>query len=137
MSFKNAIIDFFNYAFAVALIGFCIMYFIVPGRFEAFTHLMKAIAPLFFFIFIFLIKWKLSREEARVLKDNNEEDFSLAFNYWDKMKAELLVYILPIGILALSIFSGEPNSYDFLQALLVFVVLYFLVRNIFSKKRSV
>lgn len=135
MTGKDQVIDFINYLFILILIIFAMMFFIVPGRFEAFTALMKSLMPLSFFGIALLIKLKLARHEIKVKRQDNQDMITLCLTYFDKAKTELLVYLLPIIICLIPLLIGESLTIvDVSQAIIAFILVYLLQKNLFSKR---
>lgn len=136
MSAKNFILDFINYLFIILLVIFTIFFFIDPDRFAVFTEILKSLLPLSVFVLIFLIKLKLGRGELDRKREESGFDLVLYLDYFDKFKAELLVFALPIIIFLVPLLAGgQPGLSDFLQAAIAFLLMYLWQKNLFKKSR--
>jgi hypothetical protein len=137
MSAKDIIIDFVNYLFIILLVLLCFLYFINPERFREFTELMRAMVPLAVFSIIFLIKLKILRLEFESKKEEGSTDIVLFLNFFDKVKADLVTFGVPMLIIILKlIITGTVEISDIFIASISFVLLYFWHRYIFDKARS-
>ncbi|KKQ60853.1 MAG: hypothetical protein US81_C0012G0010 [Parcubacteria group bacterium GW2011_GWE2_38_18] len=135
MNAKDLIIDFINFAFAVVLIIFCILYFIIPGRMETASDLMNALVPISFFAIAFLIKIKISRYEYKVNKKNNTMDIVLNLSYLDKTILEVLIFAMPIVSLIIALaMDGKLTFSNIFQSLFSFLIFYFFYKYLFGKR---
>lgn len=135
MSGKSLFLDFINYVIATFLIGLTILFIISPGNFQTVMKVMQAIIPFSAFGILFLIKSKISRTEVNKKKADNDTGLTLNLTYMDKMKGELLVFILPIIIIVISFFGDTGyNINDFFQAAFAFLVMYMWQRSLFNKR---
>jgi len=137
MSAKNLLLDFINYLFITLLLVLSFFYFIDPERFHEFTEFMGALVPLAVFGIIFLIKLKFIRVELENKKEEGSTDLVLFLDYFDKVKADLITFGIPmLMILLKQIITGAVEIADILIAALTFVSLYFWHRYLFKKARS-
>jgi hypothetical protein len=136
MSGKDLILDFLGLLFMVAVIGFCIFYFIVGNRVEAVSVIMKTIAPFSFFGAILVLKWRINNREYKKRQDMSNFDIVIYLTYMDKLKSDLFLYSLPIIVIIIPFLAGyEINTALFLQACIVFVFAFIWQRSIFNKQR--
>jgi len=136
MSAKDSILDFINYSFMIILVVLAIIIFINPVYFNKFSEIMKAAIPLSFFGLIFLVKLKLSRDEVRKKKQDNNTDLTLYLTYFDKMKIELTVFLLPIIIIIISLISEQDfTTVTFFQAIISFLLMYLWQKILFNKAK--
>lgn len=134
MSAKNFILDFISYLFIIALVTFCLFFFISGDNFAEFTELMRSLIPLAIFGIAFLIKMKLSRGELSRKKEEGALDVVLYLNYMDKLKTDVLLYLTPITIIIAPFLVGlKPELPDVLQASLAFIIFYFWQKYLFAK----
>ncbi|MFH1661823.1 MAG: hypothetical protein ABIA02_01885 [Candidatus Falkowbacteria bacterium] len=135
MSAKDLTIEFINMVFMIFLIAFCIFYFIAGDRFAMLAVIMESLMPLAVFGIAFLIKLKLSR---RILKKRTREDnlsIILYLTYFDKLKTDIIIYLLPIIVLLISfIYDRNVDLVDIFQALIVFLIVYFWQKMLFKKE---
>jgi hypothetical protein len=137
MSAKNILIDFINYLFIILLVLLCFLYFIDPERFQQFTELMRAMVPLAVFSIIFLIKLKFIRVELESKKEEGSTDIVLFLVFFDKVKADLVTFGIPMLIILLKlIITGAVEVVDILAAAISFVGLYVWHRYLFNKVRT-
>jgi hypothetical protein len=195
---KDMMIDFLNYAFLLALVSFCIIFFAVGDRFTTFYEFLKMLVPFSLFGIFFLVFLKIKRNDIRQLRveETLEEIviyltradiikdriiiiflasfiiitdyftasqlsigvlqsfiFLLAMLIWriiifrkredttgvvsltnfDAIKDEIYINTLPVILLLISISGGEVNSYDILEAVLIFITLNFWHKILFKK----
>lgn len=137
MSAKNILIDFINYLFIILLVLLCFLYFIDPERFRAFTELMRAMVPLAVFSIIFLVKLKFIRIELENKKEEGSTDIVLFLVFFDKVKADLVTFGIPMLIILLKlVITGTVEIVDILAAAISFVGLYAWHRYLFNKART-
>lgn len=137
MSAKNLLLDFVNYLFIILLVVLCFFYFIDPERFREFTELMKAMIPLAVFGIIFLIKLKMLRVQFESKKEEDSTDIVLFLDFFDKIKADLITFGIPMLIIILKlIIAGAVESADILIASISFVALYLWNRYLFTRVRT-
>jgi len=136
MSAKDLIIDFINTVFIAVIVGFFIVFFVVGDRFEQFGKFMESLIPLAVFGIIFLLK--LSANRSRLKKRRREEnlDIVLYLTYSHKLISDLVVYSLPIAIIAIPMMAnGKVDFVDILQAAVALLMIYFWQRFLFKKER--
>lgn len=129
--------DFINYSLILLLIAGSIMYFIVPGNFERFQELINNLAPLVYFIFILLVKIKLSRIEHAEKQERQEGEIKLRLNTAHKIFYELATIMLPIMMLFISVFMGASGYVDAILAIVAYFVMWLSGKIIFSKKNQI
>lgn len=136
MSAKDTILDFVNYLFMIAIIAITIFILIHPGYFERFQEFMRASAPLSFLSLVFLIKLKFSRDEVRRSKNDGDTDLVLYLTSADKMKTEIIVFLLPIIIVIIPLAAGRGfDPFILLQAGAIFALMYIWQKSLFNKQR--
>ena len=129
------IIDFINDVFAIILIGFCIVYFIVGNRFETFSSLIKAMFPLVIFSIIFLVRLRINRMQLKKRKRENNLEIVLRITYVDKLIFDILIYLLPIIIIGIAfIINKQIVLIDIFQATAAFLLMYLWQRMLFKKE---
>jgi hypothetical protein len=133
MKAKDMIIDFINYIFLLLLIVFCISYFIVGDRVEAVTDFMKALIPFAYLGIAILIQIKYSRGELYKRKRDDNLEVTLNLTYYDKIKDEIVIFLLPIIVLVTAALTEGIDLTDMVQALLVFLTMYLWHNALFKK----
>lgn len=133
MRAKEMIIDFLNYIFLLLLIIFCITYFIVGDRIKIMAEFMKMLIPFAYFGIALLIKMKFSRSDLYKRKKEDNLEIVLNLSYYDKIKDELIVFLLPVIILFLAFFNGKIDLVDILQASCSFIIMYLWHMALFKK----
>lgn len=136
MSAKEQIIDFLNLGFLVVLVVFCILYFIVGDRFAAFTEIMRALVPVSIFGIFYLISLKFNRLEGRKRRDEGNPELTLYLGFGDKLISDFVVFFTPIFLTgAFYLAKGTVSSLEIIIAFLVFLILFFWQKYLFSKSR--
>lgn len=133
MPAKYIILDFINLIFFLALISFCIIFFTNGGNFKAFGEIIKALAPMAFFIFLFSIKSKLNQRELKKRTSEGNLNITLRLNFTDKITFDVILFLFPIIILLIPFLTGQPDLTDALQALTAFLIFYFWQRHLFKQ----
>ncbi len=127
--------DFLNYMIIILIMIFLSLYFIIGDHFTVFTEVIRALAPISFFLIILLVKLKFSRIELKKSKNENNEESVLYLSASDKFKSDLLIYSLPVIILAVAlVFNNQVDFADVAQAIIAFLIMYLWQRIIFNKK---
>ena len=136
MSAKDLILDFLNLFFILLLIAFCIIYFIAGNHFSAFYLFLESMAPLAFFGIIFLVKIKITRSEIKRRKSHGNTELVLDLNIFHKLASDMVVFGAPI-LLGLLIYKarGRLDAIDIIFLIMVFLIMFFWQRYIFSKER--
>lgn len=133
-SAEDLLIDFINFVFFLIFVAFCIIFFIQGNNFNSFVEVLKALVPVSLIAILFLIKYKLNRSEFKKRKREGDLEIILRINFIDKIILEIILYLLPIVILFISIFSnGKTDLADLLQAIVAFFVVYFMLKYLFGK----
>ncbi len=135
MSGKDLILDFLNYVVIILIIIFLISYFIIGDHFTVFTEVIRALAPISFFLIILLVKLKFSRIEFKKnIKDENNEELVLYLTASDKLKSDILVFSSPIIILIIAwLANGLVDWSAIIQATMVFLLMYYWQKILFRK----
>jgi hypothetical protein len=135
MTAKEAFIDFVNYVFIILLCLFCFFYFVFGHSLAIFTEFIKMLVPLAVFGIIFLIKVQSRRDVVRKMKkereDNEEKEEIIFIDPIDRTKDEVVIFALPLVIIAIGLFNRDINVIDFAQALMVFLIMYFWHKMLF------
>lgn len=133
---KDLIINFINFVFALIVTVLTILYVIAGDNFEHFRRLMESIAPLGVLSALFLVNLKIWRERARKKEREANFDLTLHLTFFDKLKSDIVLFILPIPVLFFAFLSkGVVGPADIAAAALVFVGAYFWQKWLFSKER--
>jgi putative flippase GtrA len=133
---KDMIIDFINFSFGVIIIGLVILYFIAGDNFENFKRFMETLAPFIGLAILFLINLKMWRLRARKKEREGNLEITLQLAYFDKLKSDFFVFLLPISLLLISRFSnGRITLTDIVEALVIFILAFFWQKWLFGKER--
>ncbi len=135
MKAKDLIIDFINLLFLVGLVGLVLLYFMAGDRFNNFVEIMQNLIPVAIFGVMFLVMLKIKRKKIKE-KKRNQEDMGIALylTYFDKLKGEIILYLLPIIILLIGFFVDKIiNVVDVIQATVAFLLMYLWQRILFKK----
>lgn len=136
MKAKDLFLDFLNLIFIIVIVSLSIVYFIMPGRFAASTEIIKNLAPIAFFVSLFLIKIKFNRVEHARRKNENDTEIILVLNYWDKTMSDIIVFAAPILLCLFAYLANQKVSVmDIFYATFIFLIMYFWQRYIFSKQQ--
>jgi hypothetical protein len=134
MKFKYVVIDFIHYVFSIALVAFCIFYFLAGDRFMIFGKFIKSLVPLSIFGLIFLLKFRFSKQSYhKQAKENNLNEIIKYITRTDKIKDIVVISLSSIFILGSSFFISYISMINILQALLIFFVMFFWHRFLFKK----
>ena len=137
MSAKDLIIDFINFIFLIAIVGLTIIYIIGGDNLAFFKTLMESLAPFGGLGIIFLINFKIWREKAKKKEREGNLDITLRLTFFDKLKSNLFLFLLPIGLLLIAfIVNGKVGLLDISEAAVIFVLAYFWQRWLFGKERQ-
>lgn len=137
MKAKDIIIDFINHIFLLGIIAFFIFFFTIGDRFETFVEIMRSFAPIAIFIFIFLVMVKIRRMKIKEkIKDGGETDeIVLRLTYFDELKGDILIFLLPIVILLIAFFiEGFVALSGIIQAGVAFLLMYFWKKILFKNR---
>ncbi|NTU99372.1 hypothetical protein HGA64_05230 [Candidatus Falkowbacteria bacterium] len=136
MNSKDLILDFIFYILFLGLVIVSLLLFINPGYFSAFTMFIKAMAPLFFFLGLLMIKLRwMSKDHKKRKQDGGDTDIVLRLSYFDKFMTEVLTFLLPMSIsVIVALSSREYTVIDFIQAGLVFIIIYIWNKLLFSRR---
>lgn len=118
------IIDFLNFTFFIALIVFCIIFFIFGDRFKVFLDIMRSIAPLSFFAFMFLLFLKKkSKLIARFKEEGNFDEVILYLTRLDRLRDFFVILSIALVNLIFSYFMRSNCGDDFVQIFILFTVM--------------
>ena len=137
MKAKDMVLDFINYAFLLALVGFVILFFIAGDRFGVFIEIMKSLMPVAVFGIIFLVMLKIKRMKFREKeRDGSErEETVLYLTYFDELKCDILVFLLPIIILLIPFIKDRDIAMtDIIQASVAFLLMHFWKKILFKNQ---
>ncbi len=132
-NFKRYLIDFINFILIWTIMVFLFAIIFLGSRIELLSNFFKAFIPLAFFSLIFLLVWKIERNKLNKLKYKNMTEITLYLNYNYKFADRMIIFSLPILIIAIALARGGVEIYDIIQALVVVVILC-VWHNIFFKK---
>lgn len=133
---KDILIDFINFVFVIVIIGLSILYFIAGDNFENFKRILESLVPFGFLIIFFLINLKLWREKVKKRDREGNMDIHLRLTYIDKLKSDLVVFLMPASILLISfLINKKVGLADILEAAAVFVLAFLWQKWLFSKEK--
>lgn len=117
--------DFLNTVFTIILVAFCIFYFIAGDRFGEAEKIMKMILPLAYFGILFLIRMKFNQRRLRKLyRESNLDEIITYLTLFDKIRDTIIIASLPLIILFIAFIDKIIHTEDYLQAGLVFALMY-------------
>lgn len=133
---KDIFIDFLNFVFAIVLIGLTILYFIAGDNFDNFKRTMESLVPFGVLIIFFLINLKVWRQKAKKKEREGNMDITIRLNFVDKLKSDLILFLVPAAVLSLAFFINKIVSLiDILEASTVFIIVFLWQKWLFSKER--
>jgi hypothetical protein len=98
--------------------------------------LAKIISPFAVIVLFFLIASRANRIEYQARKKEQKFDLVLVLTYFDKIRAELVVFGIPFLILLVSyFFKGNIWLEDIFQALSTFIVLSIWHKYLFRNEQ--
>lgn len=135
MNAKEMVLDFVYYAVVLTIIIGALFLFMNPGYFKMFSGFIKALAPVFFFAGFLMIKLRWMHKEYKKKKEEGNTEILLRLSYFDKFTIEVLTFLLPMSISAIVMLSGrEYTVIDFIQAGLVFIIIYLWNKTLLSHR---
>ena len=136
MSAKEMFFDFLHVVILVLLILFFLFYIVLGDRLGIFYTIMKIAAPLVFVTTMFLIKMQFTKKAYRRMKRERVFEIVVYLNFWDKLKAEILIFLIPLVVLIVPIYIEKKlDAMDLLQAIFSFVLAFLLYKLIFKKEK--
>jgi len=138
MSYRDIILDFIQYAFLLLLISFSLVFFLTGDteRMQKVIEFFKDLVPLSYFGIAFILSLKFYRKSYAQRRSEGELEITLYLTMFHKIIGEIIVFLIPITILALALFAGDMRFVDVLQALVAFTLAFFLHRLIFNKEAN-
>jgi len=134
MTGKDLIIDFVTYVVGLLLFAFVIFFIILGDRFDAFKNFFISIIPLAIFALIAVVIVNIRKRDIKKKKDDSNYEITLFLNYGDRLTSDIVFTGLPLIILIIGFltkFSIQRD--DVIQALVVFAILYFYFKSLYSK----
>lgn len=133
---KDMLLDFLNYAFLLALVSFCIVFFAVGDRFVTFYEFLKMLVPFSLFGIFFLVFLKIKRNDIRQLKvEETLEETVIYLTRADIIKDRIIVIFLTLFIMVTDYLTGSQLSIGILQGF-IFLLAMLVWRIIIFKKRE-
>jgi ABC-type transport system involved in cytochrome c biogenesis permease component len=133
MKAKEQLLDFINYALMIAVIGVSIIFFTIPGNFERFQSLLKALAPIVLFLGVMMARFRYFTKELKESNMDDTDELDISLTYWDRMRLEFVLTGLPVVLLIWNLIRGDDDWSVIGQPFLVFVVNYLVLRFIFKR----
>ncbi len=134
MTGKDLIIDFVTYVVGLLFFAFVIFFIILGDRFDAFKNFFISIIPLAIFALIAVVIVNIRKRDIKKKKDDSNYEITLFLNYGDRLTSDIVFTGLPLIILIIGFltkFSIQRD--DVIQALVVFAILYFYFKSLYSK----
>lgn len=130
------IIDFINFAFLLGLIVFILLYIIIGDRLDAFTNIAKALVPVAYFFGMLLLGFRMDRDKIeKIRKEDKLDEIIRYLDKTDSIKDIVVIITLPVTVLLLAMIN-EVNTYDIIQAITAFVLMYLWHMVIFRRKED-
>lgn len=126
MNAKDVLIDFLNYAFLIAVVVFCVIYFTVGDRFETFSNVLRSLAPLAFFsvLFVFFYKYKMGQRRKGAMNDRNSRDEIVVYlKSIDRTKDIAMIVVISVVNILLSFIMTGFNMDNLIQILVIFIIM--------------
>ena len=134
MSGKDALIDFASYVVALLMIVFVVFFIILGDRFDMVMKFFMSIIPFAVFELIAVVILNVRKKDIKKKKDDSNYEITLFLNYGDRLTSDMIFTGLPLLILATGfLMKWGIEKDDVIQALLVFVVLYFYFKALYKK----
>lgn len=133
MKAKEQLLDFINLIFGVLLIAFAVYFFAMPGNFERFQTFLVSLTPLTVFATTLAIRLRLTAKNIRHEAGLAKEEAFIRLTYWDKMKLEIILTGLPIGMVGWTFAFDNQNLHAVGLAVAVFVINNLVLHSIFEK----
>ncbi len=132
---KDMIFDFLHTVFLLALIAFCVFYFIVGNHWGVAEKIVKIAVNLSIFGILFLIKLKIVRRQIkREEKNKSFDDISVYFSRADRIKNLIVIFVI-LALMSLSNFFWALDArIALVQILVIFILLYFWHIYLFRKR---
>lgn len=132
---KEMIFDFVNTMFLLALIAFCVFYFIVGNNWGVAEKIVKIAVNLSIFSILFLAKLKIIRHKTKYKeKDESFDDIAVYFSHADKIKNLIIIFVILFLIFLISFFWSPDMNIAFVQIIWIFFILYFWHFYLFRKR---
>jgi hypothetical protein len=136
MTSRQILITFAETLFIIFAAAFVVIYIILGDRFYLLMAMMKTFAPLSVFLLLFVIASKLKKREYAKRKREQRFEIILVLTFFDKMKADAVIYGVPFLILlAAYFFKGEIWLEDIFQALVTFIILAIWNKYLFKREQ--
>ena len=133
MKARYFFIDFINFIFLLALIVFCILYFIVENNLQEFIKFLKSLTPIIFFILVLLIKINIDKFQYRKLKEEKKLEIILDIIYIKKMIIGIIIFALPLIVCIMAFIINKTISLtNIIQSLVIFLAAYFIQKRLFK-----
>ncbi len=116
---KDKIIIFFT---AILVLGAAVI-----NRYVKVSDILQAVL-----IILIMYPWHMLLFRSK--EDNIAGVISLT--NLDKIKDEIVIFILPIAMISIAIFLKDVNIVDYLQVILAFVIMHFWHRKLFAEDGS-
>lgn len=124
MKARTYILDFVNYILFLLLSVFFFYYLILGDKVGVVSKVMRALVPLSYFALAFVIKMRVNLSNYKKRKKENDTELVLYLSHWDKIKDEIVIFLLPVIVLLVASLESGVDATSVVQALLVFIVMY-------------
>lgn len=127
----SQILDFIYYILVIGIIVFALIFFSIPGNFDKFKEVLKALTPIIFFASVLF--YKVKRTASDINRDP-DEDIELILKSSDKLILECVLMIVPILMLVWTMFLGTADINSIGQAIFVFIANLLVLKVIFRNR---
>ena len=135
MKAKDIIIEFINAIFAIAIISTSIIYFITGDNLENFATFMKSLAPIGLLVLLMMALNSFRKMELKKREREANLGVSLELTYYDKLMSDFIVFLVPITILLIPLFTLRGiDKIDLAQSLIAFVFMGLWQKYLFNQE---
>ena len=135
MTTKNVIVEFLSFIFFISLLIFVYYFFIVGERVEDLGEILLTFVPIAIFIMLYLFVFNFRRREMERRREDNNDEIALYLDLRDKLIADILPFVLSVGVILFAWFSFDKiNKFDIMSSLFVFFIVMSWHSYIFKKE---
>lgn len=132
---KDLVIDFLNTTFLLALIGFCVFYFIVKDYFFTAAVVARAVFATAIMGIVFLIKFKQEQVKVRHFKKYESlDEVAVYFSRYDHYLSLIFNVAAVLSIVVLALIDGRIDQLTIVYVILNSLILSLWQLVIFRKK---
>lgn len=135
MKAKELLLDFTAFIFLLSIIIFSVSYFIIGGRMEFVTNLMRSLVPFSYFGLVFVFKGNSLKKQYFKFKLENSYDEPIVYLTKTEWKQSFFANIITAFLVFLAaIIDKSVDPTDFLQTIFTFAYLTSIDIFLFRKR---